>query len=131
MKFGGIILKIIKTIVVLAILSGAALFGAKLYTQNQSDELSGTIDQLNPLVGKGEVYVKTKKSDSINSYGIATYKQQTVDEKGKSKELTFRAPKELTTERYLKIYNKGAHVETYEEVLEQAVPEKALQQLNR
>ncbi|MBO0472692.1 hypothetical protein IGL98_001759 [Enterococcus sp. DIV0840] len=124
-------MKIIKTIIVLALFGGVALFGAKLYTQNQSDELSGTIDQLNPLVGKGEVYVKTKKADSINSYGITTYKQQTFDKNGKQKELTFTAAHELTTDRYLKIYNKGAHVETYEEVSGQNVPEKALQQLNK
>lgn len=129
MKFGGIIVKIIKTIVVLALLGGVALFGAKLYTQNQSDELSGTIDQLNPLVTKGEVYVKTKKADSINSYGITTYKQQAVDKDGKKKELKFTADHELITDRYLKIYNKGAHVETYEEVSEEVIPEKALQQL--
>lgn len=131
MKFGGIILKIIKTIVVLALLSGATLFGAKLYTQNKSDELSGTIDQLNPLVKEGVVYVKTKKADSINSYGITTYKQQTFDKDGQQKELTFTADHELITDRYLKIYNKGAHVETFEEVSRETVPEKALQQLNK
>ncbi|MGM0217237.1 YxeA family protein [Enterococcus sp. AZ126] len=124
-------MKIIKTIVVLAVLSGAALFGAKLYTQNQSDELSGTIDQLNPLVDKGEVYVKTKKADSVNGYGITTYKQPTFDKDGKKKNLTFTADHELITDRYLKIYNKGAHVETYEEVSKEDVPEKALEELNK
>lgn len=124
-------MKIIKTIVLVVLLFGAALFGAKLYTQNQSDELSGTIDQLNPLVVKGEVYVKTKKADSINSYGITTYKQQAFNKDGKKKVLTFTADHELKTDRYLKIYNKGAHIETYEEVSEQNVPEKALQQLNK
>lgn len=131
MKFGGTIMKIIKTIVLLALVGGIALFGAKLYTQNQSDELSGTIDQLNPLVTQSEVYVKTKKADSINSYGITTYKQQAFDKDGKKKELTFTADHELVTDRYLKIYNKGAHVETYEEVSVETVPEKALQQLNQ
>ncbi|MBO0423014.1 hypothetical protein BCR22_04725 [Enterococcus plantarum] len=124
-------MKIIKTIIVIAILGGVALFGAKLYTQNHSDELSGTIDQLNPLVPEGEVYVKTKKADSINSYGITTYKQQSFDKEGKSKEIIFTADHELQTDRYLKIYNKGAHIETYEEVSEQDIPEKALKQLHK
>lgn len=131
MNIGGNNLKIIKAIVILAILSGATLFGAKLYTQNKSDELSGTLDQLNPLVTNGEVYIKTKKADSINEYGITTYTQQTVDKDGKNKELTFTADHELTTDRYLKIYNKGAHVETYEEVTKEDIPKNALQQLNK
>ncbi|MGX7243294.1 YxeA family protein [Enterococcus quebecensis] len=124
-------MKVIKAIVVLGLVGGATLLGAKLYTKNQSDEFSGIIDQLNPLVPKGEVYVKTKKADSINNYGTSSYRQQTVDKDGKKKELTFSADHELITNRYLKIYNKGAHVETYEEVSEGEVPERALKQLNR
>lgn len=131
MKFGGINLKIIKTIIVLSLLGGAALFGAKVYTQNKSDELSGTIDQLNPLVTKGEVYVKTKKVDSINGYGIASYTQPAIDKEGNTREMTYTADHELIMGRYLKLYNKGAHVETYEEVTAEAIPEKVLQQLNR
>lgn len=124
-------MKLIKTLVVLTLFGAGVLVGAKFYTSNQSDELSGTIDQLNPLVREGEVYVKTKQSDSVNGYGITTYKQTAFDENGKGKELTFTADHELQKERYLKIFNKGAHVETYEEVAQEAVPEKALQQLNR
>lgn len=131
MKFGGIIVKVIKIIVGLAVILGGAMFGAKLYTQDRSDELSGTMDQLNPLVTEGEVYVKTKKADSINNYGITTYTQQAFDKDGKQKRLTFTADHELILERYLKIYNKGAHIETYEEVSKEAVPEKALQQLDK
>ncbi|MGX7412004.1 hypothetical protein ACWOET_04945 [Enterococcus caccae] len=44
MKFGGNSVKVIKTLITLAILGGVFLFGVKIYTQNQSDELSGTID---------------------------------------------------------------------------------------
>jgi len=119
--------KTIKAFVVLILLGGAALFGATVYTNNQSDELSGTIDQLNPLVSKGEVYVKTKKADQIIEHGITIYTQEAVNKDGKKRAITFKADHELITDRYLKIYNKGAHVETYEEVSREAVPEKALQ----
>ena len=127
MKHGGNNVKTIKAFVVLILLGGAALFGATVYTNNQSDELSGTIDQLNPLVSKGEVYVKTKKADQIIEHGITIYTQEAVNKDGKKREITFKADHELITDRYLKIYNKGAHVETYEEVSREAVPEKALQ----
>ncbi|MBM7688703.1 hypothetical protein BCR24_08785 [Enterococcus ureilyticus] len=120
-------MKTIKAFVLLILLGGAALFGATVYTNNQSDELSGTIDQLNPLVSKGEVYVKTKKADQIIEHGITIYTQEAVNKDGKKREITFKADHELITDRYLKIYNKGAHVETYEEVSREAVPEKALQ----
>nr|WP_239574135.1 YxeA family protein [Enterococcus ureilyticus] len=127
MKHGGNNVKTIKAFVLLILLGGAALFGATVYTNNQSDELSGTIDQLNPLVSKGEVYVKTKKADQIIEHGITIYTQEAVNKDGKKREITFKADHELITDRYLKIYNKGAHVETYEEVSREAVPEKALQ----
>ncbi|MDA9470260.1 YxeA family protein [Enterococcus sp. 5H] len=122
-------MKLIKTLVVLTLFGAGVLLGAKFYTKNQSDELSGTIDQLNPLVSSGEVYIKTKKADSVNDYGITTYKQTAFDESGQGKELVFTADHELKEERYLKIFNKGAHVETYEEVSQVDVPEKALAKL--
>lgn len=43
----------------------------------------GTIDQLNPLVSKGEVYVKTKKADQIIEHGITIYTQEAVNKDGK------------------------------------------------
>lgn len=124
-------MKTIKAFIVLILLGGAALFGASLYTQNHSDELSGTIDQLNPLVSKDEVYVKTKKADQIIEHGITIYTQEAVNKDGKKREITFKADHELITDRYLKIYNKGAHVETYEEVTREAIPEKALQLIDK
>ncbi|MGX7412003.1 YxeA family protein [Enterococcus caccae] len=55
---------------------------------------------------------------------MATYKQETVDKEGKKKELTFTADHELKIDRYLKIDNKGVHVETYQEFPEDEVPQK-------
>jgi uncharacterized protein (TIGR01655 family) len=127
---GGSNMKGIKLLLSSFLIAGAVLLGAKFYTNNQSDELSGVIDQLNPLVAKGTVYVKTKEADAINEYGIATYHQIASDGNGKKREILFTADHELQKERYLKVYNKGAHIETYEEVDKEEVPEKALIQLD-
>lgn len=66
-------MKFIKFLVVTAIVIGGGLFGAKFYAEKNSGELAGVLDQLNPLVKEGNVYVKTKKADSVNGYGIASY----------------------------------------------------------
>ena len=64
------------------------------FTQKNSGELAGVLDQLNPLVKEGNVYVKTK-ADSVNGYGIASYTQVAADEEGKTREITFTADHEL------------------------------------
>lgn len=76
-------MKFIKFLVVTAIVIGGGLFGAKFYAEKNSGELAGVLDQLNPLVKEGNVYVKTKKADSVNGYGIASYTQVAADEEGK------------------------------------------------
>ncbi|WP_206859424.1 YxeA family protein [Candidatus Enterococcus mangumiae] len=119
-------MKIIKVLVSIAVFSGLALFGLKFYTQGASGELPAVIDQLNPLVTKGEVYVKTKQPDEVNSYGTAKYIQKAVDANGNEREIEFNGISVLKEDRYLKLTNKGAHVETYEEVSREAVPEKVL-----
>ena len=52
------------------------LFGAMLYSKNSSSEVAGTLDQLNPLVPKSELYVKTTKPHSVNDYGTAMNNSQ-------------------------------------------------------
>lgn len=81
----------------------------KFYAEKNSGELAGVLDQLNPLVKEGNVYVKTKKADSVNGYGIASYTQVAADEEGKTREITFTADHELKTDHYLKVSNKGPH----------------------
>jgi uncharacterized protein (TIGR01655 family) len=119
-------MRFLKGLLTIAVVGGIGLFGLRMYTEGQSGELAGTIDQLNPLVPKGEQYVKTKNPDEVNGYGTATYIQQAADEKGNTREIRFTGISVLKEERYLKLYNKGAHVETYEEVDRSEVPEKAL-----
>ncbi|EAW7488714.1 DUF1093 domain-containing protein, partial [Campylobacter jejuni] len=94
-------MKFIKFLVVTAIVIGGGLFGAKFYAEKNSGELAGVLDQLNPLVKEGNVYVKTKKADSVNGYGIASYTQVAADEEGKTREITFTADHELKTDHYL------------------------------
>ena len=97
-------MKFIKFLVVTAIVIGGGLFGAKFYAEKNSGELAGVLDQLNPLV---------------------------KDEEGKTREITFTADHELKTDHYLKVSNKGAHINTYEEVNQDQVPEKALQAIQK
>lgn len=119
-------MKFFKVLLAIVVVGGIGLFGLRMYTGGQSGELAATIDQINPLVPKGEHYVKTKKPDEVNDYGTATYIQQAADETGNSREIRFNGISVLKEERYLKLYTKGAHVETYEEVDRNEVPEKAL-----
>ncbi|EPH95436.1 MULTISPECIES: YxeA family protein [unclassified Enterococcus] len=119
-------MKFLKGLLAIVVVGGIALFGLKMYTESQSGELAATIDQVNPLVPKGERYVKTKKPDEVNDYGTATYIQQAADENGNAREIRFNGISVLKEERYLKLYTKGGHVETYEEVDKSEVPEKAL-----
>lgn len=106
------------------------LFGAMLYSKNSSSEVAGTLDQLNPLVLKSELYVKTTKPHSVNDYGTASYEQLAADKNGKTRTIQFNGISELKINRYLKLTNKGAHVETYEEVRRDQVPKKALKEID-
>lgn len=106
------------------------LFGAMLYSKNSSSEVASTLDQLNPLVPKSELYVKTTKPHSVNDYGTASYEQLAADKNGKTRTIQFNGISVLKINRYLKLTNKGAHVETYEEVRRDQVPEKALKEID-
>lgn len=106
------------------------LFGAMLYSKNSSSEVAGTLDQLNPLVPQSELYVKTTKPQSVNGYGTASYHQTAADQDGHTRMIQFNGLSELKTNRYLKLTNKGAHIETYEEVRRDQVPEKALKEID-
>lgn len=114
--------KILGVIAFIAIL----LFGSMLYSKNSSSEIAGVMDQLNPLVKESELYVKTTKPQSVNEYGTASYQQLAANKEGETRTIQFNGLSELKTDRYLKLTNKGAHVETYEEVRRDQVPEKAL-----
>ncbi|OTO72563.1 hypothetical protein A5865_001518 [Enterococcus sp. 12E11_DIV0728] len=106
------------------------LFAAMLYSKNSSSEVAGILDQLNPLVPKSELYVKTTKPQSVNGYGTASYQQIAANENGKTRTVQFNGLSELKTDRYLKLTNKGSHIETYEEVRRDQVPEKALKEID-
>lgn len=106
------------------------LFGASLYSKNSSSEVAAILDQVNPLVPKSELYVKTTAPQSVNSYGTANYQQLAADKNGKTRTIQFNGLKELKTDRYLKLTNKGAHIETYEEVPRDQVPKSALKEID-
>lgn len=118
--------KILGVIAFIAIL----LFGSMLYSKNSSGEIAGVMDQLNPLVKESELYVKTTKPQSVNEYGTASYQQLAANKEGETRTIQFNGLSELKTDRYLKLTNKGAHVETYEEVPRDQVPEKALNEID-
>lgn len=106
------------------------LVGAKLYANHSASEVAGVLDQLNPLVPKSELYVKTVAPQSVNEYGTASYKQLASNKNGQTRTIYFNGLTELKMNRYLKLTNKGAHVETYEELQRDQVPEKALKKID-
>ncbi|MGX7125819.1 YxeA family protein [Enterococcus viikkiensis] len=106
------------------------LFGASIYSKNSSSEVAALLDQLNPLVPKSELYVKTTTPQSVNGYGTASYEQLAADKNGNTRTIQFNGLSELKTDRYLKLSNKGAHIETYEEVHREQVPEQALKEID-
>ncbi|SMJ15299.1 DUF1093 domain-containing protein [Enterococcus faecium] len=82
-------MKVIKYLIGLAAISGILLFGLKYYTEGSYGEIPGILDQLNPLVEKGEVYVKTQKPEEVNEYGTARYVQKAADANGKERTVEF------------------------------------------
>lgn len=108
---------------------GIITFGATVLTKNSSGELAGIIDRFNPIVPKGEVFVKTTKPESVNGYGTAAYKQIAADADGHTRTVEFNGMSELKVDHYLKLTNKGAYVENYEEVAKDEVPPKALSKI--
>lgn len=124
-------MSIIRKIVLLVLAGGIVLYGSTFFTKNSSSEIAGIMDQLNPLVKEGTLYVKTEKPQSVNEYGTAAYQQTAADENGKTRPIAFNGLSELKVDRYLKLTNKGAHIENYEEVTREQVPEKALQQIDK
>ncbi|MDT2758997.1 YxeA family protein [Enterococcus xiangfangensis] len=106
------------------------LLGARLYASHSASEVAGVLDQLNPLVFQSELYVKTGVPQSVNEYGTASYKQLAANKDGETRTIRFNGLTKLKTNRYLKLTNKGAHVETYEELRRDQVPEKALKEID-
>lgn len=117
--------------VAVILMGGIILYGSTFFTRNSSSEIAGVMDQLNPLVSTGELYVKTEKPQSVNEYGTAAYQQTAANADGKTRPVAFNGLSELKVDHYLKLTNKGAHIENYEEVPKDQVPEKALQQIDK
>ena len=105
-------------------------FGSKIYNENNPGELGAVVDQLNPFISENEVYVKTKSYDDINKDDMYSYTQTAADEDGKTRKIMFTSSKELKKGHYLKLSNKGTHVNSYEEVQKEQVPEKALKAID-
>lgn len=105
-------------------------FGSKIYNENNPGELGAIVDQLNPFISENEVYVKTKSYDDINKDDMYSYTQTAADEDGKTRKIMFTSSKELKKGHYLKLSNKGTHINSYEEVQKEQVPEKALKAID-
>lgn len=123
-------MKFIKGVLSIVVVIFLVCVGGLFFTKGSSNEAAAIFDQLNPLVQKGEVYVKTKAPDAVNEYGTASYQQLAADQNGKTRQIAFNGLSTLKEDRYLKLTNKGAHVETYEEVSKDEVPAAALEQIN-
>lgn len=105
-------------------------FGSKIYNENNPGELGAVVDQLNPFISQSEVYVKTKSYDDINKDDMYSYTQTAADKTGKTRKIIFTSSKELKKGHYLKLSNKGTHINSYEEVQKEQVPEKALKAID-
>lgn len=105
-------------------------FGSKIYNENNPGELGAVVDQLNPFISESQVYVKTKSYDDINKDDMYSYTQTAADETGKTRKIIFTSSKELKKGHYLKLSNKGTHINSYEEVQKEQVPEKALKAID-
>lgn len=105
-------------------------FGSKIYNENNPGELGAVVDQLNLFISESEVYVKTKSYDDINKDDMYSYTQTAADETGKTRKIIFTSSKELKKGHYLKLSNKGTHINSYEEVQKEQVPEKALKTID-
>lgn len=105
-------------------------FGSKIYNENNPGELGAIVDQLNPFISENEVYVKTKSYDDINKDDMYSYTQTAADKTGKTRKIIFTSSKELKKGHYLKLSNKGTHINSYEEVQKEQVPEKALKTID-
>lgn len=99
--------------------------------KHQEGEYFAILHQFNPLVKKEESYLKTKRPDKQLEYNRVSYTQSVYNEKGKSRKITFEAIQKLKTDHYLKIKHKGAHVETFEEVSKNDVPQQALKAIEK
>ena len=88
------------------------------------------VDRFNPFVKEEDRYVKTAdKYGTAKSQGGYDYSQKAVNDSGEAREITFYAGKKLKEKAYLKLDSKGSFVESWEEVTEEEVPEKALSEL--
>ncbi|MFC0747701.1 YxeA family protein [Enterococcus faecalis] len=87
-------------------------------------------NRTNPFISESEVYVKTKSYDDINKDDMYSYTQTAADETGKTRKIIFTSSKELKKGHYLKLSNKGTHINSYEEVQKEQVPEKALKAID-
>lgn len=105
-------------------------FGSKIYNENNPGELGAVVDQLNLFISESEVYVKTKSYDDINKDDMYSYTQTAADETGKTRKIIFTSSKELKKGHYLKLSNKGTHINSYEEVQKEQVPDKALKAID-
>lgn len=124
-------MKLIRNLVVLGLILGGGLFASTVVTKNSTNEFTVILDQLYPLVKEGHVYVKTQEPDEVNGYGTATCIQIAADANGETRKIAFNGLSELKVDRYLRLTNKGAHVETYEEVSKEDVPAKALAEIDQ
>lgn len=120
----------IGTLIAVIVIGFFGLFGSKIYNEDNPGELGAVVDQLNPFISESEVYVKTKTYDDINKDDMYSYTQTAANEDGKTRKIMFTSSKELKKGHYLKLSNKGTHINSYKEVQKEQVSEKALKAID-
>ena len=98
--------------------------------ETEGSDIGQQLDRFNPFIKEENRYVKTAdKYGTPQSPGGYNYSQKSVNDEGEVTDITFYAGGKLKENAYLKLDSKGSFVESWEEVPEKDVPEKALAQL--
>lgn len=120
----------------LVVIAMVILFGAPLFTRNQSTEAAGLVDRYNPVLPEETVYVATGGCSVewvANAHGGRDYRYRlaSYSRLGSRRILLLQATdKPLAPRAYLAVRHKGQMVIAWHQVQASAVPPAARKQLD-
>lgn len=87
-------------------------------------------DRYIPWIKKEIVYIAIDSEEAIpQRNGSYKYDTTGVTPQGKKRQMTFKSPKKMTKNVYLKLVSKGNYIESWEEVLQKDMPNKVINRL--
>nr|WP_288723877.1 YxeA family protein [uncultured Enterococcus sp.] len=122
--------KAISMILLVLTIGTVTLVTWSYFTKDDSGELVQLVDRFNPFVPEKKVYVKTSDEYGVpQEHDAYEYTQEGINEDGQKIKITFWAPQKLKENAYLELDAKGKHVESYQEVTEQDLPDAVKDEL--